>query len=129
MALNQKFASYKRDAFTKKAEFTLTKDEFCNIIQSNCYYCGGEPVLWSPYFKSNGEIDKRFIGKVDELYMNSTKVKVNGIDRVDSNLGYEINNVVPCCKTCNLMKNVHSENDFLQHILKIYKFKKLEKDV
>jgi hypothetical protein len=28
----------------------------------------------------------------------------NGIDRIDSNIGYEIDNCAPCCKHCNYVK-------------------------
>lgn len=52
-------------------------------------------------------------------YCNSKKS--NGIDRVDSNIGYIKGNVLPCCKKCNFMKNTHSYNDFLKHISIIYK--------
>lgn len=30
---------------------------------------------------------------------------LNGIDRVNNDLGYINNNVVSCCKTCNLAKS------------------------
>jgi hypothetical protein len=30
-----------------------------------------------------------------------------GLDRLDNSLGYAADNVVPCCGTCNQIKNVH----------------------
>lgn len=48
----------------------------------------------------------------------------NGIDRIDSNKGYTINNCVPCCSWCNTMKLDHSLEEFLQHITNIYNFQK-----
>ena len=45
----------------------------------------------------------------------------NGIDRIDSNGDYTIDNVVPCCGVCNVMKNKFSLNVFLDKINKIYK--------
>lgn len=42
-----------------------------------------------------------------------------GIDRIDNSVGYQINNCVPCCKTCNTMKMIMSVSDFLSHIQKI----------
>lgn len=35
------------------------------------------------------------------------------LDRVDNNIGYSIENVVPCCKTCNYMKKAQSKADFI----------------
>lgn len=42
-----------------------------------------------------------------------------GLDRVDSSLGYEDSNVVPCCTKCNLMKRHYSTEDWLTHMRKI----------
>ena len=39
----------------------------------------------------------------------------HGIDRVDSNKGYNTDNCVPCCKYCNRMKNRHSVTTFVRH--------------
>ncbi len=40
----------------------------------------------------------------------------NGIDRVKNEVGYEVENCVACCKTCNIMKQGLSKEDFLNHI-------------
>ena len=40
----------------------------------------------------------------------------SGLDRIDSSIGYESNNVVPCCKVCNRMKDVLSTDEFLAAI-------------
>lgn len=74
--------------------FNLTIDEFKKICQQHCFYCGQAP---------------------------STKMHVsnglkNGIDRIDSTIGYEINNVVPCCRICNDMKGALSKELFLSKI-------------
>ena len=44
-----------------------------------------------------------------------------GVDRVDSSRGYFVDNCVPCCKKCNMMKLTHSTNEFYEHALKIVK--------
>lgn len=36
-----------------------------------------------------------------------------GIDRVDNNIGYEINNCVPCCWDCNTMKRTKTPAEFI----------------
>lgn len=37
-----------------------------------------------------------------------------GIDRVDSHLGYTIENSVPCCTQCNISKNVYTQQSFIE---------------
>lgn len=48
-----------------------------------------------------------------------------GIDRKNSDIGYNLNNCVPCCSVCNRIKNVFEEKDFLNHVKRIYEYKKL----
>lgn len=42
-----------------------------------------------------------------------------GLDRVDSSIGYTPENTVPCCNTCNVMKNDTPKGDWLAHMRKI----------
>ena len=42
-----------------------------------------------------------------------------GIDRIDSNKGYILENTISCCKICNLMKNKYDADFFLSHCLKV----------
>lgn len=44
------------------------------------------------------------------------------IDRVDSSLGYVIDNCVPACYVCNMMKYTWDKDEFLGHVVKIYRF-------
>ena len=43
-----------------------------------------------------------------------------GLDRIDSKKDYTVDNVVPCCSTCNIMKNTFSKEVFFDKISKIY---------
>ena len=43
-------------------------------------------------------------------------------DRIDSKEGYIVENVVSCCKDCNIMKMNMSNELFLRKVLKIYQF-------
>lgn len=56
-------------------------------------------------------------------YCNAPLDKVR-LDRVDNQIGYLLNNVVPCCAICNRLKGTLGLTDFLQHITKIYSFQK-----
>jgi hypothetical protein len=45
----------------------------------------------------------------------------NGIDRLDSSRGYEMGNVVPCCKQCNWAKNDIPYDEFLDWIKRVHR--------
>jgi len=43
-----------------------------------------------------------------------------GLDRVENNKGYTIENSTPCCKPCNYMKRDAALSSFLEHIKRIH---------
>lgn len=89
--ITKHYDEYVRGAMKKNLQFNLTAEQFITLVNSHCYYC-------------------------DEY----DETRVIGIDRVDSDDGYLIDNVVPCCSTCNFMKSDLEKADFLNHICKIY---------
>lgn len=46
-------------------------------------------------------------------------IETIGIDRVENTIGYELPNIVTCCKICNYMKRELSKKDFLLQCHKI----------
>ena len=52
-------------------------------------------------------------------YYCGDKIETVGLDRVDNEKGYEISNIERCCRRCNIMKNVYSKDDFVEHCKKI----------
>lgn len=42
--------------------------------------------------------------------------RTHGIDRIDPDRGYTVDNTVPCCTGCNLMKHVQARGAFLRHM-------------
>jgi hypothetical protein len=50
----------------------------------------------------------------------------NGIDRINSEQGYEKSNCRPCCIQCNIAKLDYSEIEFYKHIIKIINFRVLK---
>ena len=46
----------------------------------------------------------------------------NGIDRKNSNLGYSLENIVPCCFICNRGKSNMNYEDWKNYLIKLSKF-------
>ena len=61
-----------------------------------------------------------FFWKKDCYYCGSS-IETVGIDRVDNNRGYEIDNCVSCCITCNKAKNKMPQEDFYKWVFKLYR--------
>jgi len=97
------YDSYKHDSKrrSRNYEFLLTFDQFKELVKLPCFYCGIEPIqeIKNKYFSSN----------------------YNGLDRINNDIGYLFNNVVPCCKSCNTAKHAMSFEDFLQWVNRVYK--------
>ena len=79
--------SYKIRAKKHGIKYKLTEKQFANLTQKDCYYCGAKP---NNVFGRSGGTNGEYI--------------YNGLDRVDNNKDYTIDNVVPCCKRCNRAK-------------------------
>jgi len=102
-AINDLFIHYKANAKKRNILFEIDLACFNEITSSLCDYCGSPPL-------------NKHSTKSDSVYF------YNGIDRVDNNKGYTLENVVSCCKRCNTAKLDQTELDFLNHIRKIYEY-------
>ena len=101
-SMNYLFSKYKQSANRRGHSFELTKEQFKEITQQDCYYCGAKP---------NQKVGMEMLfGE----YIH------NGIDRVDNNKGYTIDNVVPCCKICNYAKRELTLQEFKGWVKKVY---------
>lgn len=101
-ALNQLYYSYQRNARTRKYSFDLTKEQFRELTQSNCYYCGLPPSQ-----------------ETHIQPLTNGGYTYTGIDRINNDMGYTIGNVRPCCKFCNSAKGVLSEQEFYAWVLRV----------
>lgn len=93
----------------------ISLEEYTKMILQNCHYCGIESsnVCKDPeYYRS--------YNKKDENSLFNTEIKHNGLDRVDNDLGYSVDNVVTCCKYCNQAKMAMTVNEFLSWSKKVY---------
>lgn len=113
--LNRKFRIYKANAKKRNLNWHLSFDTFKDITCKNCFYCGIEPKLINCYFKINGDLDTNCSPNLMGRY-NRNWINFNGIDRVNSEKGYELNNIVPCCSECNFMKKDLKLTDFINKI-------------
>jgi hypothetical protein len=104
------YNTYKSAAPKRKHIFKLTKQQFKNITSSVCNYCREPP----------SKICKSREGYNPYLY--------NGVDRVNNDLGYILENCVACCATCNLAKRMQTAEDFLSWVKKIYKYQEEKKN-
>ena len=54
-------------------------------------------------------------------YYCGTEIDGIGLDRKDPKIGYNINNVVPCCSQCNRAKTIQTTDQFISMCLKVAK--------
>ena len=107
--ITQLIQSYKYGAKTRNLSWEINRDEFINLINGKCDYCGRPPT------------------NIRELKGNI--LSWNGIDRINNKLGYTIKNSIPCCTFCNRAKNNKSKEEFLNMIQKIYNYSIKNKDI
>lgn len=110
---NVYYSRYKSSAKKRNIQFLLTKEDFSKIIFEDCYYCSEPPKkrVWN--------LSKKIFREV---------IPCNGIDRVDSDKHYSLDNCVPCCDICNMMKLDSNVDTFLSHIEKIHDFQNYKKE-
>lgn len=108
MYLNRLLSEYICTANRRKIVWELSDDHAKLLLKSDCFYCGCQP------------------NRITHGSQNKSKLKVNGIDRIDSNDGYTVANSISCCKFCNYAKNNLPVENFLKNIKKIYENLKLE---
>jgi hypothetical protein len=87
----------------KEKGFDITLEQFVNISKQNCFYCNDSPTPTKGHRPW------------------SEQIFTNGLDRIDSSLGYLYNNVVACCKFCNFAKLDKTEEEFYSWIKRLVK--------
>jgi len=107
--LNSLFNSYKINARKKNIDFNLDINTFAFFTKLPCFYCGTPPS------QVKKPVSKTIEGEKHSQYI------YNGIDRVDSNIGYQGGNILPCCKKCNYAKKDMSINEFINWVNGVHK--------
>ena len=106
------YGRYKKGAKDRDLVFSITFDDFLEFASKKCHYCGGEPTNCYDLKYHRGPQKGQSRAGVPFIH--------NGIDRIDSNLGYIKTNCVTCCKICNRAKSDMGEVGFYEWISRVY---------
>ncbi len=94
-AAKQLWHGYVRGAKMRGLVFEISFEDFLIITKLPCRYCSEKPFN---YTKSQSTYRDQYLH--------------NGIDRVDNEIGYTLNNCAACCKICNNAKKEMTVEDF-----------------
>jgi hypothetical protein len=103
---NAVYGRYKSSARQRNIKWDLSKEDFFSIVSLPCNYCDNTNTSFFSGVKSSPWV-KSF--------------RFTGIDRIDNNIGYVLNNIQACCKWCNYAKSDRDEKDFEKWILIVAK--------
>jgi hypothetical protein len=110
--INSRLCTYRYEARKKKLPFELTREQFSDLVVRPCYYCAQPPANHQKQWET-----ERF--KHQRRY--------SGIDRIDSTKGYLLDNVVPCCFTCNSAKGALTLDEFCAWLERLARHNTLQK--
>lgn len=96
-AFNELLYTYMKRAKKKDLSFELSEQEFRQLTSSNCHYCDVKPLQNSNRKHAGMKRKDKLRFKVEYIY--------NGIDRINSDKGYFLQNCVSCCGSCNTIKS------------------------
>jgi len=113
-AFKQLYNQYNQNAKNRNHELKISEDDFLNLTQRDCFYCGSPPKNVYKAAKKGAS------GNIDYIY--------SGLDRIDSNGDYSVENVVPCCKVCNGAKSKMKYEEFIAWVEAITEHYALHKD-
>lgn len=103
-AKREVYKNYKQAANRRNYSFDLSLEEFTELTQRPCWYCGTEKSMASSL---KAHKDYRF----------------NGVDRIDNREGYTEKNSVPCCNICNNSKACLSLKEWKEWIDRVHNHK------
>jgi len=109
-AFNSIVEQYRRQAAVRGYEWHLTRSDVRRLTKQTCSYCGCPP----------SQVRRRSSLRGDYVY--------NGIDRVDSDAGYTLENCVSCCGTCNRAKRNMSAEEFLSWVSRVWHYQERASD-
>lgn len=113
-----KLSSAKTIFVDKYSDGDLTFEQFLEISCKNCFYCDSLPSNSTNRLDSKSRNKRRkrenqFSGEIGTF-------TYNGLDRVDPTRGHDLDNVVPCCYTCNWSKSDLTIEEFRAWVVRIH---------
>lgn len=105
----------KRGAKIRGIPFDLSTDRHRALIKDKCNHCGKPPIPFNCY-------NYKVQANMTTESAKDAWVLVNGIDRLDPNLGYTEANCVPCCTPCNYGKLDYTQQEYIAHCRKVVAF-------
>lgn len=114
-----KFLNYKVEAKRRGKCFSLNLEEFIALSSQKCHYCGANPIVFNAF-----KADPRKISKwIEPHLIEPANILWNGLDRIDSSIGYEVSNCLPCCGFCNRSKLDKTYQEFMEWIERLIAFR------
>ncbi len=89
------YKNYIRMCARRNVFWNVTIEEFHRLTSLPCHYCSKKPSQKARHYT------------------------YNGLDRLDPKKGYELPNLVPCCKECNWIKGDRLAVDEMQAVGKM----------
>lgn len=111
-ALTRLIGNYRYQAKLRDLEFSLSLEEFEKLVKQPCALCGQEPNQICTTNPRPRQCRRRSILQQSICY--------TGLDRIDNNIGYRTDNVIPCCRKCNWSKGTGSFEEFKEWVNKVY---------
>lgn len=107
---NKVLCTYRREARERGLVWELDAEFARELLKAPCHYCGAPPSNYMACQRGG-------------------TFNYNGIDRVDNQRDYTVDNVVTACRICNIAKHTFPRDLFLATIKRIYEHMRLEDQV
>lgn len=99
-SIKGRFANLKKETKRRNLNLDLTIEQYQQIVLNSCFY--------------------------DSSHL--LPIYGTGLDRIDNNLGYTLDNVVPCCYNCNRIRNDSMSHEEMIEVANLLKRLRSEKN-
>ena len=102
----------------KNIKVSISIDDYIKICSKPCFYCGAKPKRYNLQ-----EVVSHHIKHFSKTDIEKYTIFCNGADRIDNRKGYELSNIVSCCRDCNFIKYTKSNKEFYKMVKDIYNYR------